>query len=56
MAKKPPATTALRRHVDQHGSDPRAWSPEQRAQHADLSNAAMREQAGLPADPPEDRR
>ncbi|MEU6340268.1 hypothetical protein ABZ883_04865 [Streptomyces sp. NPDC046977] len=57
MAKnKTPAATALRKYVDQHGSDPRDWSPQQRSEFVDLSNAATRERVGLPADQSEGQR
>lgn len=40
-----PATKELRRHVRASGPIT-TWTPEQRAEHNRLSNAAMREQAG----------
>lgn len=45
-----PATSALRAHVRASGPAS-TWTPEQREQHASLSNQAMREQAGVGNDP-----
>lgn len=41
-----PATAALRTHVGTNGPAS-TWTPEQRAEHNRLSNASMREQAGV---------
>lgn len=42
--KPGPAVKALRDHVDRSGPDVRSWTPEQRADHDQLSTEAMREQ------------
>lgn len=42
---KTPATKALRGHLDRTGTDPRKWTPTERAEHSRLSDDAMREQA-----------
>lgn len=44
--KPGPAVKALRDHVDKTGPVVREWTPEQRAEHDELSTAAMREQTG----------
>lgn len=45
-----PATKTLRGHLKRTGTDPRTWTPEQRAEHSRLSDAALREQAGQTGD------
>lgn len=49
-----PATAALRTHVRASGPAS-TWTPEQREQHAELSDAAMREQAGVSDAPAPDQ-
>lgn len=45
---KQPATQALRDHLAKTGTEVAKWTPEQRTQHSQLSDAAMREQNAKP--------
>jgi hypothetical protein len=40
--KPTPEETKMRKHLDQVGTDPRSWTPDQRATYAELSDDATR--------------
>lgn len=46
FGNKAPAKKALQEHVQQAGTDPRAWTPEQKATHSKLVTASQQEQLG----------